>query len=111
MKIKTIYDTNCFDFDKKVNKALEEGWRLTSRQLVPPTSNSHDYLYAELVMPDPILTPTAPWEAIRAIRAFCDGVSFEDCQSNKCPLHAWCDQLEHSEDPTDWDIPEEDPQT
>ena len=59
----------------------------------------------------PLLTPTAPWEAIRAIRAFCDGVSFEDCQSNKCPLHAWCDQLEHSEDPTDWDIPEEDPQT
>ena len=111
MKIKTVVSRYADEFDKEVNAAMEEGWNLTLRKLSRTLSDeSVDYLYAELVMPDPVRAPTAPWKAIRAIKEFCDGIDIHDCMEDRCPLHNWCDQLKRGEDPTGWVLPEAEPE-
>ena len=50
LQIKTITAFNTEDFDKKVNEAMLEGWRLTKRERTDTPSSIKDYyfLYAEL---------------------------------------------------------------
>lgn len=52
IQIKTIADTlpDREAFDKKVNEAIADGWKLAKRELVTHTQSSGktDYLYAEL---------------------------------------------------------------
>jgi hypothetical protein len=59
LQIKTIKNRldNAEDFDKKVNEALAEGWRLTRRTVLQPRAQSeimsfHIMLYAELEKDD-----------------------------------------------------------
>lgn len=51
-QIKTIWNrlNNEKRFDEEVNQALNEGWELVDRRILPPQSQSHDncVLYAEL---------------------------------------------------------------
>ena len=53
IQIKTIADTlpDKDKFDKKVNEAIADGWRLAKRELITHThaQGKADYLYAELV--------------------------------------------------------------
>ena len=60
MKIKTIVDRldNEENFDEKVNDALNDGWRLTKREVLIPASQPnvsgrfiHIMLYAEMNKP------------------------------------------------------------
>lgn len=52
IKTITIRLDNAGDFDKRVNAALEEGWRLTRREVLQPKAQGatfvHIMLYAEL---------------------------------------------------------------
>lgn len=109
MKIKTIWDTRPDRFDERVNQHLEEGWLLGKREVIPDTRNLDDsVLYAELAMLDPApevdeLPPLDPFEALRAVKEFCDTV--DECGT--CPLYDWCCQLQKGGDPTDWKLPGE----
>lgn len=116
MKIKTI----CYaleataKFDEEVNAALAEGWQLVKREVLPGMSYTETNwakraLYAELVKLDPPAEPetTDPFDAVRAIKATCEGVSLEDCHACRCPLSAWCRKMPDGYDPIDWDIPGE----
>lgn len=115
MKIKTI--AHRFDrveeFDDQVNRALEDGWRLVKREVVPGTGNEYTRVYAELVQLDPVPeVPEVPepqpmglLDAVRAIKETCLGVSVADCNGDRCPLAAWCNCLPESSDPSDWVIP------
>ena len=115
MKIKTIVRN--FDwveeFDQLVNAAIDEGWRLVKREVIPGVAgvntNSRRLLYAELVQLDPEPVPEAqpmdPIDAVYAIKATCDAIPLKDCQGGRCPLYVWCCQLEGGRDPSDWDLP------
>ena len=114
MKIKTITGRVNYpaDFDRVVNEAQEEGWRLVKREVLPGTPgnpNSPRLLYAELVQldpePEPAAQPVDPIDAVYAIKATCDAVPIKDCQVGRCPLYAWCCQLRDAGDPTEWDLP------
>jgi hypothetical protein len=110
MKIKTIWDTRPDRFDESVNKHLEEGMTLARREVIPDTKDlDRSVFYAELVKLDPPAEPetTDPFDAVRAIKATCEGVSLEDCHACRCPLSAWCRKMPDGYDPTDWDIPGE----
>lgn len=112
MKIKTITGRLNYpdDFDREVNDAQEEGWRLVKREVLPGTPgnpNSPRLLYAEMVQLDPEPVPEAqpvdPFDALRQLRDFCEGMACVNC-----PLHDWCPRhLPHNEGPADWDIPGE----
>lgn len=54
MEIKTIVkDINHgSDFDENVNRALSEGYRLTTRKVIPGNGNFRPFYYAELEFPD-----------------------------------------------------------
>ena len=106
MKIKTIAHGIPEEFDVQVNYALGMGFSLTRRERVETPPGSKDYFYAELVMPDDE-EHHDPLDHVRAIQDFCHSVSFEECHDNKCPLHNWCDRLKRGEDPTGWELPEE----
>lgn len=123
MKIKTITEELPFSnrFDDKVNKAMDDGWRLARRDVIPAGSNpdSHRLLYAELVQLDPAPEvpegdapgapepqPADPFDAVRAIKAACLATSNDDCCTDRCPLYGWCVKLRNGGDPTDWEIPE-----
>lgn len=113
MKIKTITGRLSYptDFDREVNEAQEEGWRLTRREVLPGTPgnpNSPRLLYAELVQldPEPEVQPMDPIDAVYAIKTTCDAIPLKDCQGGRCPLYVWCCQLEGGRDPSDWDLPE-----
>lgn len=115
MKIKTI--TRNFDwvdeFDTLVNTALEEGWHLMKREVLPGVAgvtSSRRLLYAELVQMDPVepetkpeAEPLGPVEALRVVRKFCDTV----VKCGTCPLYDWCCRLRKGGDPTDWELPGE----
>lgn len=116
MKIKTIakeLNINTLEaFDTEVNAALDEGWLLTKREVIPgaalgTTAYAPPVLYAELVQLDepedlPAPPPMDPFDALRAVQEFCD--TQEKCGA--CPLYDWCCQLRTGGDPTDWKIPE-----
>lgn len=109
MEIKTIRKRldNAEEFDREVNAALADGWRLTRRDVILPTqpitgSNYfHTMLYAELVKLDPPAEAEEPdlLTAMRIIKAECD--SHDSCQD--CPAQPWCNY--HT--PHNWELPEE----
>lgn len=113
MKIKTI--ARNFDwleeFDQEVNKALDEGWHLMKREVLPGVagvSSSRRLLYAELVQMEPVdpdeLDEVAfcdPFDALRAVQDLCRSVD----KCGTCPLYDWCCQLRKGGDPDDWKIP------
>jgi hypothetical protein len=109
MKIKTI--TRNFgwvaEFDGLVNAAIDEGWHLVKREVIPGVagvSDSRRLLYAELVQldpePEPEAQPLDPIGALHAVQEFCDAQ--EKC--GNCQLYAWCCQLRKGGDPTDWEL-------
>lgn len=123
MKIKTVVNkldpAGIAEFDKSVNKSLEDGLRLVKREILPGyTLGTTDYfsprLYAELVQRDEPVEPEAPagppdpLEALRAVRDFCaarqvtpNGV----CKG--CKLEPFCGQNEGEKTPDLWEVPEE----
>lgn len=112
MKIKTITEwtdtpNKTCGFDIEVNKALEEGWTLTRREVFPSLKfDCPELLYAELVMPDPAPERTDPWDHVRAIKDFCDTVAGDTCFNDECPLSDWCKQMIGRRTPTSWALPE-----
>lgn len=105
MKILTVIADTVEDFDAQVNEALEKGYLLGRRG---PAQVGHSVaLYAELVQLDPEPAPeTGPIQALHQVREFCNSVHPHDCGTDRCPLNAWCMQLRHGGDPTDWDLPD-----
>jgi hypothetical protein len=107
VQIKTFVHNIPEVFDAMVNRAMEEGYTLTRRG-PEPVGNGAVRLYAELVQldpePEPEAQPADPFDALRAVQAFCLSVSADDCNTDRCPLHGWCDKCEI--DPTDWQLPE-----
>lgn len=102
MKIKTIWDklTWADRFDKEVNAAIEEGWLLTKREMLPggpltPDDYRPCMLYAELVLPDPPAEPAAPdlFVCAEVIRQEC--ARHTSCTS--CPLQDVCECLHPAE--------------
>lgn len=79
-QIKTIFDTTTAAFDKKVNDALAEGWRLTKRLRL------HDGFLAELEQ-----------ETITEDERTCENCKHYDrdpglppcCDCNDGPLEGW----------------------
>ena len=115
MKIKTITEELPFSnrFDDKVNEAIDDGWRLVKREIIPagPNPDSHRLLYAELVELDPAPEVPEPqpvdlFDAVRAIKAACLSVSVADCNGDRCPLAGFCNCLSEASDPSEWVIPE-----
>lgn len=115
MKIKTITEELPFSnrFDDKVNEAMDDGWHLVRRDVIPagPNQNSHRLLYAELAQLDPAPgvpepQPADPFDAVRAVQAACLNVPQTECNEGRCPLYGWCQKLPECSDPTDWTIPE-----
>lgn len=120
MKIKTIWDDCTNNFDKRVNEAMEKGWILGKRELLPDANDlANSVFYAELVLleesdklpaePVPEPQPMHPFDAIRVLRDACEAVPVESCGEG-CPLHDWCEGLRKGGDPTDWLIPGEVPE-
>lgn len=114
MKIKTIRIRldNAEDFDKALNKALEDGYQLIRRDIVPGFRLSGggylpNMLYAELVLPDPPTEPEQidPFEALRQVKEFCGNIPPHTCEEN-CPLYRWCEQYAGETDPCSWHLPE-----
>ncbi len=98
MKIKTVWDLNPAEFDKRVNEALAEGYILGRRDIVPDARNlDNTALYAELVLLDPAPEPEPvaadPWELVRQLREFCDSVPKIDCVNHECPLQPLCGKM------------------
>lgn len=108
MKIMTIFDRSVITFDRQVNEAMANGYKLTRREVLPGRNSPNDTaLYAELVrLDEPEAPPLDPLDALRAIKATCEGVTPEDCRADRCPLSAWCQERPDGYDPVDWDIPE-----
>lgn len=114
MKIKTIKNRldNVVSFDNDLNKALEEGYQLVHRGLVPGFRLDgggylHNMLYAELVLPDPAPEPETvhnfdPFQALRQVKQFCEAQK----KCGECPLYNWCKLTDDYHDPTDWELPE-----
>lgn len=104
MKIKTIVHDQPDDFDTLVNEALEEGYLLEHRDVLPGTTVKVGH-YARLVLPDPAPEPEEadPIEALRTVQDFCMG---RTCDS--CPLAGFCVRhLANQEGPADWELPGE----
>jgi hypothetical protein len=110
MKIKTIIHDYPVKFDEQVNQAIEEGYLLERRELVPLDATSKAYHYAQLVLPDPPAEPEPfdPGLALHQVQTFCHSVDQNDCGTDRCPLNGWCQRLRDCADPTDWDLPEVD---
>lgn len=98
MKIKTICFRldNANNFDQEVNAALEKGWQLVKRSVLPARQLTddtylHAMLYAELVMLDPVPEPEPvqidPIEIMQTIRAECK--KCRDC--DQCRWTDLCD--------------------
>lgn len=108
MEIKTLIANtdNVVAFDKKVNEAMAEGWRLAKREILPgqqynETNWARRILYAELVKLDPPAEPETPdlLKAVQVIKAECD--SHGSCED--CLVYPWCDYNA----PCRWKLPEE----
>jgi hypothetical protein len=110
MKIKTISSDLKWvgDFDNKVNEAMDAGWQLVRREVIPGGPLDSNKLYAELVLPD-TPAPFDPALALHQVQTFCHSVDQNDCGTDRCPLNGWCQRLRDCADPTDWDLSEEVP--
>lgn len=109
MKIKTVWTADTVGFDNQVNQALENGYLLVKRELVPARQIDDTVYYAELILPDepeelePQEDQLSPLGALHVIQDTCFGTNDKDCLYN-CPLRPWCNQLRDGGDPTDWDL-------
>lgn len=112
MKIKTIRQRldNAAEFDQQLNEALENGYQLAHRGLVPGFRLDgggylHNMLYAELVLPDPEPKQETldTFQALHIVKEACLAHS-GPC--SECQLLDWCAQLSNGGDPTDWELPE-----
>lgn len=76
IQIKTIADSlpDREAFDKKVNEAIADGWRLTKRERVSSLNDCVDYLYAELER-----------ETITEAERCCDNCKYFDNDADKEP--------------------------
>lgn len=100
MQIKTIWKPLDYIgmFDNTVNDALEDGWRLTKREILP-----QNLLYAELVKLDqpPEQPPMDPMQAVQILADTCKNA--DECSRAGCPLHEWCDRwLPDAPAPSRW---------
>lgn len=107
MKIKTIVKAGPDTFDESVNTALEAGYQLKHRGLLPPNERGVVAHYAQLVLPDPA-PEHEPVEidgiqALHIVKAACLA---HKGPCNDCPMTDWCEQLQSGGDPTDWELPE-----
>jgi hypothetical protein len=118
VKIKTICygldNTGLVAFDKDVNDALADGYRLIKREVLPgvrytDTRWGNRCLYAELVKLDPPAEPETPdpLDLLRQVREACLQVPSNGCNREGCPMFDWCEQLRKGGDPTDWVLPGE----
>ena len=119
MEIKTIWHQADYPvhFDAKVNTAMAEGWKLAKRELVvPPTTDKHIMLYAELVkLSDEELNPapepeSLPWEeAVKVLRETCREAT--SCDEDECPAAKWCykhlPEEKPADTPAEWRLPDE----
>lgn len=112
MKIKTVLSSMnfCEHFDDKVNRLMDEGWKLARRDVVVVQDKL--VYYAELVKLDEAdmeeLEDELPaWEdAVDALRLTCG--TAEECSEDGCPMWAWCQKnLDENNPPANWDDPEE----
>jgi hypothetical protein len=105
MKIKTIAESGPLNFDRRVNEAFDDGWRLAKREAIRDASGTT--FYAELVKVDEAPAPD-PLEALRVVRDFCEEMPTEKCLG-KCPLTPWCAMYcpQDGMAPADWVIPDE----
>ena len=109
MQIKTIWQPFSFpeQFDMDVNKALDDGWRLTKREVLQCEADTmreekRRLLYAELVKMDPPPEqPTVdPMEAVQVLARACENAP--QCEPGICPLHDWCTSSLADVVPKDW---------
>jgi hypothetical protein len=111
VKIKTVSSSFDWrgDFDNAVNEALEKGWQLVKREVIPGSPNDSARLYAELVKLDPPAEPETPdpMDLLRQVREACLRVPSNGCNPEGCPMFNWCEQLRRGGDPTDWVLPGE----
>lgn len=112
MKIKTICNESPAAFDRAVNDWLSDGWVLKHYE-VRSSSRGGSMFHALLVLPDPpaevaapALEPMDPFDALRSLKDICEGVSGDDCETDKCPLWSWCKQLPGNTSPHRWGLPE-----
>ncbi len=108
MKIKTIVHDDPCRFDDQVNQALEEGYLMEERGVLPVGGDGAIYHCAKLVLLDPPAEPETPdpFQALRQVQEFCHSIPTERCNAGGCPLRYWCAALEGGGDPTDWELPE-----
>ena len=109
MEIKTIRKQLDYveDFDKEVNAAMADGWKLTKREvLVPPTDDKHIMVYAELEKPDE-KTAEELLEAAKEGVLVAMGVLHDICKAHydcsECPVGNIC----NGEMPCAWALPED----
>lgn len=106
MKIKTIVHDYPCRFDDLVNQALEEGYLMEERGVLPVGGDGAIYHYARLVRLDPEPGPGQidPIQALHQIKEICEAVT-DSCDN--CPIKDWCfGPLKNGDDPTDWELPE-----
>lgn len=101
MKIKTVYEQSAAEFDKEVNAALADGWKLTRRMSDQPAA-----FIAELELEETQPAPD-PVELVRELQALCDCVALEICQCGGCPLDWLCRQIGAGRQLDEWELPEE----
>ena len=109
MQIKTIFNPLDYAglFDNAVNEALDDGWRLTRRELLQCEADTmreekRRLLYAELVKMDPPSEQPVgdPLEAVQVLARTCENAP--QCEPGSCPLHDWCVGLSSESVPKDW---------
>lgn len=50
-----------------------------------------------------MITDKQAIEAIKTIKKFCQQVSVEDCEDEKCPIRKWCNQHITNGVPEEWE--------
>lgn len=112
MEIKTVCVAvgQAKEFDRQVNEALAEGFRLVKRELLPFAEGPSRYVerayYAELVKLDEPPAPK-PWEeAVKTLHDTCEAAG--GC-GEACPMFEWCENNLPGESipPNSWDLPTE----
>ena len=111
MQIKTIWKPmpEFREFDAEVNNALNNGWRLSRREVLhgeayTPNEYGKRLLYAELVKADPVPEQPAmdPQEAIQVLARACEAAP--NCEPEDCPLYDWCTNMGDDPVPKEWKL-------
>lgn len=111
MEVKTITSARSEGpaaFDKQINEALEEGFQLVKRGMLPAVAvagvHYHPQYYAEMVKLDG--QKGGEFQnvlgALKIVQSFCNGHMCGD----SCPLDSFCAKHFENDGPTDWEIPD-----